>query len=103
MICLHLVPIPITLVHNTVVYSADVGSVVFHPELKGEVARAVEFTHVLHVPDLHNTLLSVLYLTHHAGFVVSINSTHITFALPPDLTLFVVIITGNNAAFLDGL
>ena len=95
--------IPITLAKNTVIYSAGVGSVVFHPKLKGEVARVVEFTCVLHVPDLHNSLLSVLYLTRHAGFVVSINSTHMTFACPPDPTLFVVTITGNNAAFLDGV
>ena len=45
--------IPITLVNNTVVYSAGVGSVVFHPKLKGEVARVVEFTHVLHVQWLN--------------------------------------------------
>ena len=95
--------IPITLANNTVVYSASVGSVVFHPKLKREVARVVEFTRVLHVPDLHNNFLSVLYLTCHAGFVVSINSTHMTFAHPPGPTLFVATITSNNVAFLDGV
>ena len=95
--------IPITLANNTVVYSAGVGSVVFHSKIKGEVTRAVEFTHVLHVPDLHNNLLSVLYLTRHASFVVSINSTHVAFACPLGLTFFVATITGNNAVFLDGV
>ena len=93
----------ITLANNTVIYSASVWSIVFHPKLKREVTRVVEFTHVLHVPDLHNNLLSILYLTHHADFVVSINSTHMTFACPPGPTLFVVTITGNNAVFLDGI
>ena len=95
--------IPITLANNTVVYSAGVGSVVFHPKLKGEIVRAVKCTHVLHVSDLHNNLLSIHYLTHHAGFVVSINSTQMTSVRPPGLTLFVVTITGNNVAFLDGV
>ena len=95
--------IPITLANNTVVYSAGVGSIVFHPKLKREVTRAVKFTCVLHVPDLHNNLLSVRYLTCHAGFVVSINSTHMTFACSAGPTLFVATMTGNNAAFLDGV
>ena len=95
--------IPITLANNTVVYSAGVGSVVFHSKLKGEVTRAVEFTHVLHVPDLYNNLLSVFYLTHHTSFVVSINSTYMTFARPSGPTLFVATIINNNVAFLDGV
>ena len=57
----------------------------------------------MYVPDLHKNLLSVLYLTHHSDFVVSINSTHMTFAYPPGPPLFVTTITSNNAAFLDGV
>ena len=95
--------IPITLVNNTAIYSAGVRSVVFYSKLKGEVTRAVGSTCVLHVPDLHNNLLSVLYLTCYASFIVSINSTHMTFACPPGLTLFVATITGNNMVFLDGV
>ncbi|KAG2030698.1 hypothetical protein BDR03DRAFT_1016848 [Suillus americanus] len=55
--------VPIRLADSTIVYSAGVGSVVFNPVSVGEVKslRAVEFTRVLHVPDLHNNLLSVLY------------------------------------------
>jgi len=51
--------VPIKLADNTVVYSADVGSVVFNPVIKGQSARAVEFTRDLHVSDVLNNLLSV--------------------------------------------
>jgi len=43
---------PIKLADNTVVYSAGVGSVVFNPVIEGWSTRGVEFTRVLHVPDL---------------------------------------------------
>jgi len=55
--------VPIKLADNTVVYSAGVGSVVFHPTLEGRRGRVVEFSNVLHVPKLRNNLLAVLYLT----------------------------------------
>ena len=54
---------PIRLANTTVVFSAGVGSVVFAPEVEGELVRHVEFSRVLHVPDLGSNLLSVLYLT----------------------------------------
>ena len=43
--------IPITLANNNVVYFAGVGSVVFHPKLKGKVARGLSL------------LVSCMYLT----------------------------------------
>ena len=72
--------IPIKLADNTVIYSAGVGSVVFHPNLEGMRGRVVDFSNVLHVPHLHNNLLAVLYLTHCSSFVVHINATHMSFA-----------------------
>ena len=72
--------VPIKLADNAVVYSAGVGSVVFHPNLEGKRGRVVEFSNVLHVPHLHNNLLAVLYLTRHSSFVVHINATHMSFA-----------------------
>ena len=54
---------PVRLANNTIVYSAGVGSVVFQPVIEGQSLQALEFTNVLHVPDLGNNLLSVLYLT----------------------------------------
>ncbi|PBK82962.1 hypothetical protein ARMGADRAFT_945720 [Armillaria gallica] len=44
--------IPIHLADNTVIHSAGVGSVVFKPEIEGEVSDEVEFHDVLHVPEL---------------------------------------------------
>jgi hypothetical protein len=64
--------IPIKLTDNTVVYSAGVGSVVFHPNLEGKRGRVVEFSPVLYVPHLHDNLLAALHLTRHSSFVVHI-------------------------------
>ena len=94
--------VPIKLADHTIVYSAEVGSVVFQPVIEGRSMRAVELTRVLHVPDLRNNLLSVLYLTRHSGFVVNINSSTMVFSRPPGPTLFVATINDSNAAFLDG-
>src|ERR1700678_1650312 len=65
---------PIRLANNLIVYSAGVGSVVFSPTIRGRKARDVEFTRVLHVPDLRTNLLSILYLTRHKQFIIHINS-----------------------------
>ena len=54
--------VPIKLADHTIVYSAGVGSVIFQPVIGGKSSRAVEFTRVLHVPDLRNNLLSVLLI-----------------------------------------
>ena len=54
--------VPVELADNKVIYSAGVGSVVFVPVIRGRKQRPVEFTNVLHVPDLRNNLLTVLYL-----------------------------------------
>ena len=95
--------IPIKLADNTVIYSAGVGSVVFHPNLEGMRGRVVEFSNVLHVPHLHNNLLAVLYLTRCSSFVVHINDTHMSFAQSGGPPLFIAPINHHNAAFLDGV
>ena len=94
--------IAIKLTDNTVVYSAGVGSVVFIPVIDGKRGRAVEFSNVLHVPELRNNLLAVLYLTRHSSFVVHINATRMTFSRGSGPPLFVASINSHNAAFLDG-
>jgi transposase InsO family protein len=95
--------VPIKLADNTVVYSAGVGSVVFHPTLEGKRGRAVEFSNVLHVPQLRNNLLAVLYLTRRSSFDVHINATHMSFSRSNGPPLFVAPINEHNAAFLDGV
>ncbi|KAF8551006.1 hypothetical protein OG21DRAFT_1418738, partial [Imleria badia] len=53
---------PITLENNTVVYSAGVGSVIFHPVIE---EKAVEFTCILHVLAFETiySLFSILLVT----------------------------------------
>ncbi|KAF9261775.1 hypothetical protein L218DRAFT_799911, partial [Marasmius fiardii PR-910] len=52
--------VPIHLADSWVVYSEEKGVVVFNPE---GGSRLVHFSDVLHVPDLHNNLLSPFHLT----------------------------------------
>ena len=94
--------IAIKLADNTIVYLARVGTVVFNPVIDGKSGRAVEFLNVLHVPELWNNLLTVLYLTRHSSFVVHINATHMTFSHGSGPPLFVTSINSHNMAFLDG-
>ncbi|KAF8813568.1 hypothetical protein BYT27DRAFT_7219966 [Phlegmacium glaucopus] len=49
--------IPIKLADNTIVYAVGVGSVHFRPIVNGKEVRSVEWTRVLHVPQLRSNLL----------------------------------------------
>ena len=73
-----LLRLPIRLANDTIVYSEGVGSVLFHPKVGGKEVRAVEFTRVLHVPQLQNNLLSVLFLVKHRGMHIRISSDDCT-------------------------
>ena len=64
--------IPIRLANNQVIHSAGIGSVLFKPTVNGKPKQLLEFHRVLHVPELRNNLLSVLYLTCHKSYVVTI-------------------------------
>jgi hypothetical protein len=92
---------PIRLANDLIVYSAGIGSVRFVPVVRGKKARVVEFTRVLHVPDLRTNLLSILYLTRHKLFTVEIDALEMRFIRDATL-LFTAQINENNAAFLDG-
>ena len=48
---------PIRLANNLIVYSAGIGSVRFTPTIRGQTMRVVEFTRVLHVPDLRTVIV----------------------------------------------
>ena len=69
--------------------------------VRGQTTRVVEFTRVLHVPDLRTNLLSILYLTRQKQFTVKIDSHEMMFTRNNTL-LFTAQINENNAAFLDG-
>jgi hypothetical protein len=94
--------VPIKLADTNAIYSAGVGTVVFSPVINRRTVRAVEFTRIFHVPNLHNNLLSVLYITQNMGFTVHINASRMSFEHPTGTPHFVASISGSNAAFLDG-
>ena len=93
--------IPIKLADGAIVYSAGVGSVWFNPIIKGEKASSIKFTRVLHVPDLANNLFSVLFLTRHCGYTITIDKDTVYFN-EGGQTRLAATINDNNAAFLDG-
>jgi len=95
--------VPIRLTDNTVVYSKGVGSAVFNPVMGGKVAKSVEFTQVLHVPELQNNLLAVLYLTRHRSTDVHISSLDhaMLFSINGE-RLFIAPINEDNTALLSG-
>ena len=74
---------------------------VFAPEVKRKTLPSVEFTRVLHVPDLRNNLLSVLYLAHVHSIHIHIYDTSMDFSRKGQL-LFHAPIDESNTAFLSG-
>jgi len=93
--------VPIKLADNTIVYSEGVGNVVFEPVIGNKAWQSVEFTRVLHVPQLGNNLLAVLFLTKQRGFHVHIDRDCMNFYQNKEKR-FVAPINDNNAAFLAG-
>ena len=93
--------IPIRLANNQVIYSVGMGTVRFQPTLGGKPGQLLEFERVLHVPDLRNNLLSVLYLTRSTSYVVSIHHDKMFFNRHKTL-LFTANITSHNAVILNG-
>ena len=89
--------VAVRLANDDVVYSEGVGSVVFAPEGK----RELEFSRVLHVPELGSNLFSVLYLARHRGFTIHIYSDRMDFDREGH-TLFCAKIDASNTAFLAG-
>ena len=73
----------------------------FKPTVNGKPGQLLEFHRVLHVPELRNNLLSVLYLTCHKSYVVTIRKNKLHFHRHGAL-LFTATANSNNAAFLDG-
>src|SRR5258707_13632876 len=92
---------PVRLADNTIVYSAGIGSVLFNPESEGQQLRPLEFSKVLHVPDLRNNLLSVLYLTRHKQFQVVISESVMSF-MHSGSVLFTADAQQSNCAYLEG-
>jgi hypothetical protein len=93
--------IPIQIADGSVLYSEGVGSVRFTPVIDGQEMPPLEFTNVLYVPSLSSNLFSVLYLTMHRHFTVSIVLDTLNF-IRNDQTVFQAKVAHSNAAFLVG-
>ena len=93
----------IKLADNKIVYSAWEATVVFNPIVNDQAVRPLEFSRVLHLPDLRNNLFSVLFLTRQKGWTVTIDATKMSFQCPASTTFFTATISNSNAAFLDGI
>src|SRR5882762_2907232 len=71
------------------------------PEVEGQSLQAVEFSNVLHVPELGNNLLSVLYLTRYKQFSVVILETVMNFLCSGEVW-FAAAVNSSNCAYLEG-
>jgi hypothetical protein len=69
--------------------------------VEGCQSRVVEFTRVLHVPELRSNLLSVLYLTQHKAIRVIISHGLMSF-VKGNALLFTASVSDSNSALLDG-
>src|ERR1700742_2036699 len=95
--------VPIKLADNRIIYSAGIGTVAFMPIINGKNNRQIEFTRVLHVPELQTNLLAVLYLTKLKGLNVHIWSNTIYFNNSERNLLFTATINDYNVAYLNGM
>lgn len=94
--------VPITLADGTTIHSEGMGEVRFRPEVDGKQVRDVEFTSVLHVPQLSNNLLSVLQLTKLHNFVAIVDSKQIRYNRNGTTWFTATVARNSPAAFLDG-
>src|SRR6266568_4582288 len=93
--------VQIRLADGSVVYFEGVGSVRFNPVVNGQEMRPLEFSNVLYVPALSTNLFSVLYLTLHHHFIVSIEKDTIHF-IRDNRIAFQAKTGPSNAAYLVG-
>ena len=94
--------IPIRLADHTIIYSAGIGNLLFKPLINGVESQSLLFSRVLHVPQLQNNLLSVLYLTRFKGYQLFADSQQIQF-IRHSRVVFTATITSQTAALLDGI
>jgi hypothetical protein len=92
---------PIHLADGSVLYSEGIGSVRFIPEVNGRKMAPLEFTNVLYVPSLSTNLFSVLYLTMHRHFNVSIELDKLYFIRGGNI-VFQAKVLMSYAAYLVG-
>ena len=94
--------VPVRLADHSIIYSEGIGTMQFRPLINGKQVRDIEFTRVLHVPALHNNLLSVLYLTKYKSIDVFISKSKMNFLDQNKNLLFTATIGNDNTGYLDG-
>jgi hypothetical protein len=82
-------------------YFEGIGSIHFNPVVNGQEKAPLEFTNVLYVPSLPANLLSMLYLTMHHNFIVSIERDTLNFTRSNQI-VFQAKVHPSNTAFLMG-
>jgi hypothetical protein len=87
--------IEVKLADGSSIYSQGKGTVLFEPIIDGQVAQIVEFSDVLYVPDLRNNLFSVLHLSLHKRFTVTIEGDTMDFRRD-DITFFEAKVNGST-------
>ena len=90
----------ICLADSKIIHSVGKGSVCFLPFINGKPQRLLEFHDVLHVSDLPSNLLSVLHLSQHKDYTVSIRKNLMSFSRNNSV-LFTASVS-NNCARLNG-
>ena len=90
----------IRLADSKLIHSVGKGSVRFLPFINGKPQRLLEFHDVLHVPDLRSNLLSVLHLSQHKDYTVSIRKNSMSFSR--NNTVLFTASVSNNCARLNG-
>ena len=70
--------IPIRLADNRVIYSSGVGTVVFNPVIDGKRLQTLEFTKVLHVPELEKLRTLSFHASASSHFSCSLFGTFLT-------------------------
>ena len=93
--------IPIHLADGSVLYSEGIGSVRFIPGVNRCKMAPLELTNVLYVPYLSTNLFSILYLTMHRHFTVSIEQDTLHFIRGGHI-VFQARVSTSNAAYLVG-
>ena len=93
--------IEVKLADGSSIYSEGVGTVLFWPVVNGKLAHQIEFTNVLHVPALRTNLFSVLFLSMHRNFIISIKKDTLSFQLG-DQTMFQAKVNSSTVAYLQG-
>jgi hypothetical protein len=93
--------IEIKLADGSSIYSQGKGTVLFEPTIDGQAVQIVEISDVLYVPDLRNNLFSILHLSLHKRFTVTIEGDTMDFRRD-DITFFEAKVNGSTTTYLQG-